>query len=172
MKKTDNQLVVIFGASGDLTARKLIPALFNLYVAKQLPKNFVVLGASRSNLTDDEFRNRVVNDSPYLKSKIEDLKENYVKGFTDMLFYEDLGSDYTSNYSGLSNRIASLNDSRGTDNNYIFYLSTPPSLYEPIAKSLAESKLNDQELGWKRLIVEKPFGYSLETAKTLNKGLQ
>ena len=172
MKKTDNQLVVIFGASGDLTARKLIPALFNLYVAKQLPKNFVVLGASRSNLTDDEFRNRVVNDSPYLKAKIEDLKENYVKGFTDMLFYEDLGSDYTSNYSGLSNRIASLNESRGTDNNYIFYLSTPPSLYEPIAKSLAESKLNDQELGWKRLIVEKPFGYSLETAKTLNKGLQ
>ena len=89
-----------------------------------------------------------------------------------MLFYEDLGSDYTSDYSGLSNRIASLNESRGTDNNYIFYLSTPPSLYEPIAKSLAESKLNDQELGWKRLIVEKPFGYSLETAKTLNKGLQ
>ena len=172
MKKTDNQMLVIFGASGDLTARKLIPALFNLYVAKQLPKNFVVLGASRSDLTDEQFRNKVVYDSPYLKSKIEDLKENYLKGFTDMFFYEDLGSDYTAEYSGLSKRISELNVSKGTDNNYIFYLSTPPSLYEPIAKNLAEVGLNDQEEGWKRLIVEKPFGYSLETAKKLNKGLQ
>ena len=101
MKKTDNQMLVIFGASGDLTARKLIPALFNLYVAKQLPKNFVVLGASRSNLSDEDFRNKVVYDSPYLKSKIEDLKDNYLKGFTDMFFYEDLGNDYTAEYSGL-----------------------------------------------------------------------
>ena len=69
MKKTDNQMLIIFGASGDLTARKLIPALFNLYIAKQLPKNFIVLGASRSNLTDEEFRNRVVYESKYLKKK-------------------------------------------------------------------------------------------------------
>ncbi|TAI49152.1 glucose-6-phosphate dehydrogenase [Flagellimonas allohymeniacidonis] len=172
MKETKNQMLVIFGASGDLTARKLIPSLFNLYVAKQLPKNFVVLGASRSNLSDGEFRKKVVYESPYLKSKIEDLKENYVKGFADMLFYEDLGDDYTKNYERLSKRIAKLNDTNGTENNYMFYLSTPPSLYEPIAKNLADAGLSSQEEGWKRLIVEKPFGYSLETAKELNKGLQ
>ena len=70
MKKTDNQMLVIFGASGDLTARKLIPSLFNLYLAKQLPENFVVLGVSRSNLSDEAFRDRVVYESKYLKEKI------------------------------------------------------------------------------------------------------
>ena len=71
MKKTQNQLLVIFGASGDLTARKLVPALFNLFKAKQLPENFIVLGASRSDMTDADFRNRVVLESKYLKKKIE-----------------------------------------------------------------------------------------------------
>jgi len=69
MKKTQNQMLVIFGASGDLTARKLIPALFNLFKAKQLPENFVVLGASRSNMSDDAFRDKVVMESKYLKEK-------------------------------------------------------------------------------------------------------
>ncbi|MEM8764460.1 MAG: glucose-6-phosphate dehydrogenase [Bacteroidota bacterium] len=172
MKKTENHLLVIFGASGDLTARKLIPALFNLYVAKQLPENFTVLGASRSNLTDEEFRDRVVHNSPYLKEKLSDLKDVYIRGFSDMLFYEDLGSDYTAEYSKLNNRIQQLNTARSTDNNMMFYLSTPPNLYEAIAENLAEVGLNSQDSGWKRLIVEKPFGYSLETAKNLNKGLQ
>ncbi|MEM6893342.1 MAG: glucose-6-phosphate dehydrogenase [Bacteroidota bacterium] len=172
MKKTENHLLVIFGASGDLTARKLIPALFNLYVAKQLPKNFTVLGASRSNLTNEEFRDRVVHNSPYLKEKLSDLKEVYIRGFSNMLFYEDLGSDYTAEYSKLNNRIQQLNTERGTDNNMMFYLSTPPNLYEAIAENLAQVGLNNQDSGWKRLIVEKPFGYSLETAKHLNRGLQ
>ena len=172
MKKTENHLLVIFGASGDLTARKLIPALFNLYVAKQLPKNFTVLGASRSNLTDEEFRDRVVHNSPYLKEKLSDLKDIYVSGFSNMLYYEDLGSDYTAEYSKLNNRIQQLNTERGTDNNMMFYLSTPPNLYEAIAENLAQVGLNNQDSGWKRLIVEKPFGYSLETAKNLNRGLQ
>lgn len=172
MKKTENHLLVIFGASGDLTARKLIPALFNLYVAKQLPKNFTVLGASRSNLTDEEFRDRVVHQSPYLKEKLSDLKEVYVRGFSDMLFYEDLGNDYTAEYSKLNERIQKLNAERGTEDNMMFYLSTPPNLYEAIAENLAQVGLNNQDSGWKRLIVEKPFGYSLETAKNLNRGLQ
>ena len=69
MKKTDNQMLVIFGASGDLTARKLIPSLFNLYLADQLPENFVVLGVSRSDLSDNAFRDCVVYKSEYLKEK-------------------------------------------------------------------------------------------------------
>lgn len=172
MKMTNNQILVIFGASGDLTARKLVPALFNLYVAKQLPRDFAVLGTGRSTLSDGEFRDKVVYGSPYLKTKIEDLKDEYLKGFTDMFFYEYLGGDYTMEYKGLSKRLSALDASYGTGNNYMFYLSTPPSLYEPIAKNLAEVGLNSQEQGWKRLIVEKPFGYSLETARSLNQGLQ
>ncbi|NNM19012.1 MAG: glucose-6-phosphate dehydrogenase, partial [Croceitalea sp.] len=172
MKKTDNQILVIFGASGDLTARKLVPALFNLYVAKQLPDNFVVLGASRSDMTDNEFRKKVVLESDYLKDKLEDLKPNYINKFSKKFFYEDLGGDYTSHYGRLQKRIADLDTKFHTAGNHIFYLSTPPSLYEPIAKNLAEVDLNDEEEGWKRLIVEKPFGYDLESAKNLNEGLQ
>ncbi|MET1259755.1 glucose-6-phosphate dehydrogenase [Flagellimonas sp. DF-77] len=172
MKKTENQMLVIFGASGDLTARKLVPALFNLYVARQLPENFVVLGASRSDLTDKAFRNKVVLESPYLKTRLEDLKENYIKGFSDKFFYEDLGGDYDTHYGRLRKRIEDLNSKYGTAGNIIYYLSTPPTLYETIAKNLAEVALNTQNNGWKRLIVEKPFGYSLETAKNLNQGLQ
>ncbi|MEM7484849.1 MAG: glucose-6-phosphate dehydrogenase [Bacteroidota bacterium] len=172
MKKTDNQMLIIFGASGDLTARKLIPALFNLYIAKQLPKNFIVLGASRSNLTDEEFRNRVVYESKYLKKKINGLDKKKLEAFANTLFYEDLGDDYASNYEGLSKRIEDLNDTHNTNHNYMFYLSTPPSIVETIAKNLSEYGLNDETKGFKRLIVEKPFGYNLETAKKLNNGLQ
>lgn len=172
MKKTENQILVIFGASGDLTARKLVPALFNLFLARQLPENLVVLGASRSDMTDKEFRNKVVLESPYLKERLEDLKENYIEKFSNRFFYEDLGGAYDTSYDRLRKRIEDLKNKYNTSGNIIYYLSTPPTLYQTIAKNLAEAGLNTQNNGWKRLIVEKPFGYSLETAKELNAGLQ
>ncbi len=171
MKKTENQMLVIFGASGDLTARKLIPAIFNLYKAKQLPENFVVLGASRSNLSDEDFRNRVVFESDYLKDKINGLKEDEIKAFADKIYYEDLGGDYDTDYAPLRKRVESLKEKHDTSGNIMYYLSTPPTLYETIAANLADAGMNTQNNGWKRLIVEKPFGYSLETAKELNDGL-
>ncbi|MGB5436973.1 MAG: glucose-6-phosphate dehydrogenase [Maribacter sp.] len=172
MNKTANQLLIIFGASGDLTARKLIPALFDLHKGGYLPENFVVLGVSRSNLTDGEFRKKVVFESQYLKDKLKGEEEKSSTSFADKIFYQDLGSDYDTDYSEINHRIADLNSKFGTDNNYIFYLSTPPNLYETIAKNLSKEGLSNESEGWKRLIVEKPFGYSLETAKNLNKGLQ
>ncbi|RNC89770.1 MAG: glucose-6-phosphate dehydrogenase [Allomuricauda sp.] len=172
MKKTENQILVIFGASGDLTARKLVPALFNLFLARQLPENFVVLGASRSDMTDKQFRDKVVLESKYLKHRLEDLKENYIAKFSNQFFYEDLGGDYDTSYNRLRKRIEDLKNKYHTSGNIIYYLSTPPTLYQTIAKNLAEAGLNAQENGWKRLIVEKPFGYSLKTAKVLNSGLQ
>ncbi|MGB5820143.1 MAG: glucose-6-phosphate dehydrogenase, partial [Saonia sp.] len=172
MNKIANQMLVIFGASGDLTARKLVPALFNLYKGKHLPEKFVILGVSRSDLTDDEFRKKVVLESSYLKEKLNGEDENFIKVFSDKLFYEDLGKEYDTSYDKLHKRISDLNSKYGTDHNHIFYLSTPPGIYEIIAKNLFEQGLTDESEGWKRLIVEKPFGYSLETAKNLNQGLQ
>ncbi|WP_086477789.1 MULTISPECIES: glucose-6-phosphate dehydrogenase [Arenibacter] len=172
MNKTANQMLVIFGASGDLTARKLVPSLYKLYKANQLPENFVVLGVSRSNLTDGEFRKRVVLESPHLSDMLKDATEEEINDFSDKFFYEDLGDDYSREYSKLATRISDLNSKYSIGGNYIFYLSTPPSLYEVIAKNLSEQQLNNESNGWKRIIVEKPFGYSLETAKKLNKGLQ
>ncbi|XHP72352.1 Glucose-6-phosphate 1-dehydrogenase [Arenibacter antarcticus] len=165
-------MLVIFGASGDLTARKLVPSLYNLYKANQLPENFVVLGVSRSNLTDGEFRKKVVLESSYLTDKVKGDTEEVINTFSDKFFYEDLGDDYSLEYSKLATRISDLNNKYETGGNYIFYLSTPPSLYEVIAKNLSEQGLNNENKGWKRIIVEKPFGYNLETAKNLNKGLQ
>lgn len=172
MKKTEDQILVIFGASGDLTARKLVPALFNLYLARQLPKSFLVLGASRSDMTDKDFRNKVVLESKYLKRRLEDLKGNYVEKFSNHFFYEDLGGDYYTSYDRLRKRIEDLKNKYKTSGNIIYYLSTPPTLYQTIAKNLSEAGLSTQNNGWKRLIVEKPFGYSLDTARELNTGLQ
>ena len=172
MKNTENQMLVIFGASGDLTARKLVPSLFNLFVAKQLPKNFIVLGASRSDMTDTAFRKKVALESRYLKEKFSNKTEEDIQEFANKFFYEDLGSDYDTDYSKLRKRVEDLNNKYNTGGNIMYYLSTPPTLYEPIAKNLADAGLNTQNNGWKRIIVEKPFGYSLETAKALNVGLQ
>ena len=172
MKKTENQILVIFGASGDLTARKLVPAIFSLAQEGFLPENFVVLGASRSAYTDEEFRKSVVSESAHLKDKIEKGPKKMVAEFADRLFYHELGDDQDSDYGPLKERIEKLNSEHGTDGNYIFYLSTPPSAYGPISKSLYEQGLCKEDKGWRRLIVEKPFGYSLKTAKELNKSLQ
>ncbi len=171
MKKTENQMLIIFGASGDLTARKLVPAIYNLFKGGHLPEHFVVLGASRSNLSDSDFRQKVVLESTYLQGKLKGAAENHIKTFADKIFYTDLGKDYDTDYTALSGRIADLNKEHQTDENYIFYLSTPPSLYEAIAKNICDQGLSDELNGWKRLIVEKPFGYSLESARQLNEGL-
>ncbi|MGB5274451.1 MAG: glucose-6-phosphate dehydrogenase [Flavobacteriaceae bacterium] len=171
MAKTANQMLIIFGASGDLTARKLIPALSNLFKEGHLPENFVVLGASRSNLSDEAFRKKVVLESGFLKEGDLEQTKSHVKEFSEKIFYADLGKDYDTEYGKLAQRIGELDKRYQTDRNYIFYLSTPPSLYEAIAKNIADQGLADETKGWKRLIVEKPFGYSLESAKALNDGL-
>ena len=172
MTKTQNQMLIIFGASGDLTARKLVPALFRLFQENQLPEKFVVLGVSRSFMTDEEFRNKVVSESKYLKDVIN-ADSDLLTSFSEKFFYEDVGSEYDTDYKHLEERITTLNGKYETGENYMYYLSTPPSLYEAIAKNLYGQQLNrSRGQGFKRLIVEKPFGYDLDSAKQLNKGLQ
>ena len=171
MKNTADQMLIIFGASGDLTARKLVPALFNLFKGRHAPENFVVLGASRSDLSDEAFRKKVVFESGYLKDERDDNGEEFITEFANKIFYEDLGGAYDTDYSGLKSRIEYLNIEYKTGHNFIFYLSTPPNLYEIIAKNLSDQGLTIEKKGWKRLIVEKPFGYNLKTAKNLNKAL-
>lgn len=171
MNKIPNQLLIIFGASGDLTARKLIPALFNLHKDGHLPEHFLVLGASRSGWSDTEFRAKAVLENTHLTDEFGEEERPALEAFAKKLFYHDLGESYDTSYSGLAERIAELNSEYGTDDNYIFYLSTPPEIYEAIAHNLNVSELTDERAGWKRLIVEKPFGYDLKTAKALNKAL-
>lgn len=159
MKQAVNQILVIFGASGDLTKRKLIPALYALYQQNLLPKKFAVLGASRTSLTDEEFRNKADEFLPSDKS---------VEEFKKKLFYQPVLTNNTEDFIPLKNRLQQISTDNQIDENYIFYLSTPPSLYDVIPKLLCENELSKSDKYFRRLIVEKPFGTDLNSAKNLN----
>ncbi len=167
MSKPENHILVIFGASGDLTTRKLIPAIFDLYRRNFLPDCFAVLGVSRSSLSDDRFRGKVVTDSPFLKSK-SDVKESELKEFAAKLYYQSIDPADKDQFEILKGRLSALDDQCDTLGNCIFYLSTPPLLYPIIPEHLSAIGLSNESKGWKRLIIEKPFGYNLSTARQLN----
>ena len=162
----ENQLIVIFGASGDLTARKLIPAIYNLYRKDLLPEKYSILGVGRSVFTDEEFRAKVVTSNPHLKKENSNLE-----GFASMVHYEAIDTSAPEDYKKLSERISALCEASQIGKNVIFYLSVPPSLYPVIPKHLAAVGLNKETDGWKRLIIEKPFGYDLASAQALNSSL-
>jgi len=161
MNNTENLIYVIFGASGDLTKRKLVPALYALFVQKMLPEKFVLLGASRSDLSDNDFRDRMKEAIIKFK-EIDD--ESQIDQFVKKLFYTSISFDDEIHYKKLLDRIKSLREEFGINGNTIFYLSTPPSVYGVIPQKLTSVGLNKQDDGWKRLIIEKPFGYDLESA--------
>ena len=162
-------IFVIFGASGDLAVRKLIPALYQLYKGKYLPDNFAILGASRSSYTDEEFRDKVFYDSEFIKSE---KKSDDASTFVNRLSYLPLQTAETASYAKLKSRLEILDEQYSIGGNYIYYLSTPPFLYETIPACLADHGLNNEERGWKRLVIEKPFGYDLDTAIALNKNIK
>ena len=161
MNNTENHIYVIFGASGDLTKRKLVPALYALFVQKMLPEKFVLLGASRSDLSDNDFRDRM-REAIIKFKEIDD--ESQIDQFVKKLFYTSISFDDEIHYKKLLDRIKSLREEFGINGNTIFYLSTPPSVYGVIPQKLTSVGLNKQDDGWKRLIIEKPFGYDLESA--------
>ncbi len=164
MNNTDNHIYAIFGASGDLTKRKLVPAIYSLFVQDLLPEKFVLLGVSRTGFSDEEFRSN-------MKSSINEFKEieddSKIDEFVKKIFYTPITFDDTTSYKNLNKKINELRKNNGISGNTIFYLSTPPSLYGTIPQHLAAVGLNVQEDGWKRLIIEKPFGYDLDSALNL-----
>jgi glucose-6-phosphate 1-dehydrogenase len=159
MKQAKSQILIIFGASGDLTKRKLIPALFELYKQNLLPDKFAVLGASRSGLSDEDFRERADEFLP---------DGDDVSAFKQKLYYESVHSRSAEDFKPLKTRLEKLTSDLEIDQNFIFYLSTPPSLYSVIPRLLCEVGLSKSDQFFRRLIVEKPFGTDLDSAKSLN----
>jgi len=168
VEKPENLILVIFGASGDLTKRKLIPALMDLYTQNLLPDNFGVLGVSRTKYSDEGFRDLMIESIKKFGYGSESTEEE-VNKFGDHLYYQAIDTSNPEDYKHIKNRLAELDQSITKSGNYIFYLSTPPSLYNIIPAYLAQQKLNKGETGWRRLIIEKPFGYNLDSAIDLNK---
>ena len=160
MKTPESHIIVIFGASGDLTKRKLIPAIYQLYINHHLPKNFAVVGVSRTLLTDDEFRTRITEFLP--------SGQEQVSSFLNNIYYQKIDYDLNEDYVRLKERLIGLTEALHIPENYLFYLSTPPNLYDLIPEKLAFADLHIQTDGFKRLIIEKPFGNSLESARLLN----
>ena len=170
-KTIQNQALIIFGASGDLTYRKLIPAIFDLHAKNSLPTNFVVLGVARSSLTDEVFRDKMKAGIRQF-AIAKDTSDEAVSQFCKKLYYLSINTEDATEYAKLKDRLEQLDKAENTAGNFIFYLSTPPSLYPLIPKFLAQQGLNKETGNFRRIIIEKPFGTDLQSAAELNVSLR
>ena len=173
MDKPDNCIIAIFGASGDLTKRKLLPALFDLYHKNLMPRNFAILGVGRSDYTDESFREKVTINIK-LFSKNKPVNQKSLREFLEHIYYEMMDANNADEYEKLKNRLTELNGVVRANGNYIYYLATVPSIYETIPTNLGAHGLNNggDGGGWKRIVFEKPFGSDLQSARALNVRIQ
>jgi glucose-6-phosphate 1-dehydrogenase len=159
--------IVIFGASGDLTQRKLVPALHTLACSDLLHPDTRVIGVARSNFSDLEFHDQLyegVVDYARLEPRICELWNS----FSQCISYIAGGYDDAETYRRLAERLAQVDGEASIPGNHLFYLSTPPSLYPVIIDRLGRAGLNRNDSGWTRIIIEKPFGRDLKSAIELN----
>ena len=165
--------MVIFGASGDLTARKLIPGLYELYRRGLLPDRFAVLGSGRTAMSDEQFRAAMAGAmAAALAEDTGDRPRPDRDRFLSELHYQQFDPAAAPAYKELGKRLGAVAAAAGTGGNVLYYLATPPSSFEPIAGGLARAGLAQERDGaWRRLIVEKPFGYDLQSARALNERL-
>jgi len=160
--------IVIVGASGDLTARKIMPALFNLYLCNGLPSPFTIVGCARTEFTHDTFRDKM--KSALSEAGIYDASQ--WNDFAKNLFYRQLNYEDPESFSELADFLGGLDKEIGTRGNKLFYLAIPPSLYKMTAQMLGNAGLAEEEdRNWVRIVVEKPFGRDLETAIELDRSL-
>jgi glucose-6-phosphate 1-dehydrogenase len=162
--------MVIFGAAGDLTRRKLIPALYNLAKLQLLSREFAVIGIARGAMDTEEFRKKISDGmKEFATSPIEpDLWEWFVR----RLHYMQANFDDKQMYPKLKEMLGKIDQDFSTHGNYFYYLATSPEYFGPIVEELGENGLmKEDNQHWRRVIIEKPFGHDLESAKELNKQL-
>jgi glucose-6-phosphate 1-dehydrogenase len=169
--------MVIFGASGDLTRRKLIPALYNLALEQWLPAGFSVVGFARRADSDDVFRQHM-HEAVDAFSRRRPVQPAVWESFAQGLFYIPADFEDPGGYETLRDALNRIDETRGTQGNRVFYLATPPSFYADIVRQLSRVGLNQggrrpgaARSGWARLIVEKPFGRDLASAQALNRAI-
>jgi glucose-6-phosphate 1-dehydrogenase len=163
----DPNVMVIFGASGDLTSRKLMPALYNLALNRYLPVSFSVIGVAITPWTDDEFRLNMLAAVRQF-SRSQPIDHAVWESFAEGLSYIPLSFDDHDAYGRLAARLESIDQERGTLGNRVFYMATLPEFFPVIIDRLGASGLARGEEGWRRIIIEKPFGHDLKSAQDLN----
>jgi glucose-6-phosphate 1-dehydrogenase len=165
-------ILVIFGASGDLAVRKLIPALCDLKNQNLLPKNFAVLGVGRTEMDDNVFRVKMKDGIQKFLANTPCGIPDHQDEFLQKLHYISIDTSNSNEYDKLKQRITDLDNKNQTGGNYLFYLATPPNMYELIINNLGSQNLSKAlNNSWRRIIIEKPFGYDLKSALDLNQKL-
>ena len=165
-------VMVVFGASGDLTRRKLMPAIFQLWCRNHLPESAAIIGYSRSDKTDESFRaelcDSIRNKMPCHRGLIDDAAW---EAFASRIFYQRGGYDSPDDFAALSERIETLSAERNVPGNCMHYLATPPEAFADIIENLGAASLarRGQTDPWARIVIEKPFGTDLQSARDLNR---
>ena len=160
--------LVIFGATGDLTHRKLMPALYNLAAEGELPPAVTVIGFARRPKTDDEFRKEMEESTRQFSR--QPVRDEIWKAFAQSIFYHQSEFEDEAGYNSLATRLEKIDKERGTRGNRLFYFAAAPDQFEPILKHLKAAGLNHAREGsWARVIIEKPFGSDLASARELNR---
>lgn len=167
LPQADPCVVVIFGALGDLTRRKLVPALFHLACTGCTSDQFAVLGVGRDKLSEDEFRARMRAGVTGSKDMGEFSDEDW-QMFAPRLHYVPGELNEPKTYRQIAARLQEMEAQEGASTNHLFYFSTPPSLAPSIVDGLSAAGLAKEEKGWSRIVVEKPFGHDLASARDLN----
>ncbi|HYO49117.1 MAG TPA: glucose-6-phosphate dehydrogenase [Chloroflexia bacterium] len=186
--------VVIFGVTGDLAHRKLLPALYNLMIERRLPVGFSLVGFARRPFSDEEFREQARESIEKYSRNKPSPRPSVWENFAQGLFYVQSNFDDANGYAKLASKLEEIDRERGTMGNRIYYLSTPPDFYAPIVANLGASGLANTRLmpsgngsntavlntgmlmpppaddaPWRRIIIEKPFGHDLPSAQQLNR---
>jgi glucose-6-phosphate 1-dehydrogenase len=167
----DPCVLVIFGASGDLTRRKLVPAIWHLNQQRRLPPSFALVGVARREWDDALFRQQMKEG---LEEFVGQFDAQQLDAFLAKLYYVRGDLDDSATYQALGARLQELDKERATRGNRCFYCSVPPQIYLNIVERLGQAGLNREHQdhqGWARIIVEKPFGHDYESARSLNQAL-
>src|SRR6266702_3160994 len=160
--------IVIFGATGDLTHRKLLPALYNLAADGELPPAVNVIGFARREKSDDDFRKEM--EEATRKFSRQTVRDEIWKTFGQSIFYQQSDFSDEAGFKSLAQRLDKIDKERGTRGNRLFYFAVAPDQFEPILKHLKAVGLNQAcEGSWARVIIEKPFGSDLASARELNR---
>jgi glucose-6-phosphate 1-dehydrogenase len=161
--------IVIFGAGGDLTRRKLLPALYNLRRYGLLPKDFAIIGVGRKEMKREDFVARMGSDLKEFATA--EVEAGAWDDLGSRLYYVGFDFEQSVGYGWLGDVLKDVETRHKTAGNVLFYLATPPTVFSTIVKGCAGAGLTDETGRWRRFIVEKPFGHDLDSAKALNRDL-
>jgi len=162
--------MVIFGASGDLTQRKLIPALYYLHCERLLPQGFSVIGCAKTPYSIEKFREAMADGVRKFSEKSSSVDESSLSSFVESIYYLTDNFGDRKAYSQLGDLLGKLDREKGTGGNRLYYLATPPSAFPVIIGHLGAAGLaapEDPGKSWTRVVIEKPFGHDLESAREL-----